>query len=92
MARPIAARVDELVTRELTKITDPAKRAVAAHELAEALSSTRATVSAIRGGAIRDLRRDGGSRTWDAIGELLGVTRQRAEQLARPTIEEALTP
>jgi DNA-directed RNA polymerase sigma subunit (sigma70/sigma32) len=91
MAKPsLAERVDALVSAELTKIKDPTARALAANELAEALPAIGGTVRAMRADAIRTLRRQTPPPTWDAIGTILGVTRQRAEQLARTTLEEAM--
>ncbi len=93
MARPspsLAERVDRLVAEALARIEDPTARARAAHELAEALPAIGSTVRAARADAIRALRRGAPPKTWEAIGNELGVTRQRAEQLAKPTLEEAM--
>lgn len=86
----LAARVEDLVTRELTRIKDPERRLLAAHELAEALPALGGTVRALRADAIRTYRRTDDRRTWASIGDLLGVSHQRAEQMSRTTIEDAI--
>lgn len=89
VALELAERIDALVARELTKLKSPGDRARAAHELAEHLYATVSTVRALRGDAIRALRAE--DVTWPAVGELLDVSPQRAQQLAMPQLSE-VTP
>lgn len=88
VARELADRIDALTARELTKLRTPALRATAAHDLLERFAAIEATVRIVRGSAIRQLRAE--DVTWQAIGELLDVTRQRAQQLALPQLSEAI--
>lgn len=81
MANGLTDRIAALVTIELDAITEPAARAQAAHYLLTNIEQAITTPAAvIRRNAIRELRLAG--ETWQAIGDLLGVTKQRAAQLA----------
>lgn len=86
VALVLAERIDALVARELTKLKSPAVRVIVAHELADRLFATVSTVRAVRGDAIRQLR--AGDVTWPAIGALLDVSPQRAQQLSMPQLSE----
>jgi len=90
MTQTLTDRVDALVARELSRIKNPERRARAAHELAESWPGIGGTIRVVRADAIRALKKDGDGRTWEAIGTLLGVTKQRAEQLSRVSLEDAI--
>lgn len=69
---------------QLLAIGEPLARIRAIDEAAEALEDAGAELRRMKGQAIRDLRGEGKDRrTWEAIGKLLGVSAQRAEQLSR---------
>lgn len=80
--------LERAVMAELGKGKRPATRARNAHELLEALPAVSATVRALQADSIRAMRDEG--MTWAQIGAELGVGSQRAQQLARVTLEEAL--
>lgn len=86
LARELAREAELRLTRGLLR-HPPMVRARVAHELVEHVAALGATIRAIRSDAIRALRTE--DLTWPQIGEILGVTPQRAQQLAAPTITEA---
>lgn len=87
LARELAHSVETRIVRDLTKHAPPV-RARMAHELVEHLAAIAATVRAVRSDAIRALRSE--DLTWPAIGDVLDVTAQRAQQLAVPSLAEGV--
>jgi hypothetical protein len=62
---------------------DPAKRLLRLRGLQADLDSIDETVRGYVRDAIRELRSTTPAATWSEIGEILGVTAARAEQLSR---------
>lgn len=80
MHNDLTDRIAALVAAELDRIPEPAQRAQAAHHLLTNLEPAIITpAAAARTAAITELRHAG--TTWKTIGDLLGVTKQRAAQL-----------
>jgi len=70
--------------RDLEQIAEPLARLEAIEKAGVELESMGADLRRLKGQAIRDLRGDGETRrTWAEVGDLLGVSAQRAEQLSR---------
>lgn len=63
------------------ELIDPIERLRALHELAADAEELPRGIREARADAVLELRAQG--KTWRAIGDLLGVSTQRAEQLAR---------
>lgn len=70
--------------RDLEKIAEPLARLEAIDKAGAELEHAGAELRRLKGRAIRQLRGEGESRrTWAEVGELIGVSAQRAEQLSR---------
>lgn len=83
-----ASTLARLITAA-TKPKDPLYRVGTATELIEELNACLATARAVRGDALRAAHEEAGV-TWEELGELLGVSGQRAHQLSKPSITEAI--
>lgn len=77
---PTAATRLEKLSAGIGRIVAPSRRLEAANALLDAVPSFAGELRAIRAGAIRELKE--GGLTWAAIGEELGVSPQRAQQMA----------
>lgn len=69
----------------LRKVSDPRERVRAIRAVLAELRTEDARLTAELRDAILDLRAQTPPVTWAEIGELAGVTHQRAQQLAAPT-------
>ncbi|MDK1473647.1 hypothetical protein QNO07_09465 [Streptomyces sp. 549] len=70
----------ETETGRLATIPDPAERFHAAREIREALAAGDRAVKALERAAVNDLKE---GRPWREVGEALGMSGSRAEQIAR---------
>lgn len=73
----------EALLVDVVHVQDPAARLRKIRELRDAVSSLDAELRAATRDAILELRSFEPPKTWPEIGELLGVSAQRAEQLSR---------
>lgn len=74
LPEPIATLADTLA------IEDPAARARALSAVLDAIPDLQRTVAAARAAAVNELKV---GRTWDQVGEELGLHPARASQIAR---------
>jgi hypothetical protein len=70
----------ESETGRLAQISDPAERFHAARHFRELLAAGDALAREMERAAVNELKE---GRAWRAVGELLGVTGSRAEQIAK---------
>lgn len=73
----------EDLLEDVVHVDDPVERLRKIRELELGTSSLGEELRAYKREAILELRRLDPPRTWPEIGELLGVSAQRAEQLSR---------
>lgn len=76
-----ADELEAILERHVAGITDPEARFVAADAACTAVVAFGERARAVRGNATNALRDAGFS--WPAIGDLVDVSRQRAEQFAQ---------
>lgn len=69
----------------LERIPNPRERAVAIRAVADGLGQADARLRRLLAVAIQQIREEPTHPSWREIGELLGLTGQRVEQLARTT-------
>jgi len=70
---------------DVRHVSDPAARLVRFRELRDGIDRLEVDLRDDVRRAILDLRAETPARTWEAIGRLLGVSAQRAQQLSRHT-------
>lgn len=73
----------EEILEDVVHVDDPVERLRKIRELEDGAATLGADLRAYKREAILELRRLDPPKTWPEIGELLGVTAQRAEQLSR---------
>lgn len=91
MSDPMKLDALGVVLVMLRKVKDPAERIRAIRAVRAEVARYDARFDRLTRGAIEELRRHSPPATWAEIGALLGVTPQRAHQLAR-TEDPETTP
>lgn len=83
MSEPLS-RAIETATEQVAAVSDPIERFVAARLLRKQLDGGDSVLKAMQQVVVRDLYDDWAGpsrRSFRAVGQLLGITAQRAEQL-----------
>lgn len=81
-AKSLRRRLEDVALVELAELNDPVARLLRINSLIDELPRFADRMRRYRARAIQDLRRPPHSLTWEALGVILGVTYQRAQQFA----------